>query len=80
MKLQDCKIGEVVIVKISRKYHEIGHIVGFTHNINSRFIAYNDYVESRKCTVPLVRFPDGSEHGIFEGNLELYKDGKNYEI
>lgn len=70
MKLSECVIGTPV--EINSEYHEsFGHIVGFTHNVHPSVIESLPFKQRWKHTIPLVRFPDGSETGIHQSKLSV---------
>lgn len=68
MNLKDCKIG--VLVKTDSD--ELGHVVGLTYNVSVKFTGNMSSEELRACTIPLIRFPDGSEVGVHHYNLDIF--------
>jgi len=69
MKLNECKIGE--IVQIAEECR-VGHIVGLTYDISlSKLINYNySHAELQERIIPLVKFVDCDlPCGIHHNNL-----------
>lgn len=82
MRLDECKIGAVVIVKhAGGSYGNIGHIVGFTYNTEISSTQYpNPEVYNqvlRNNTIPVVAFPN-TQDPIHHFNLELFNDDITY--
>ena len=75
MKLSKCKLGEIVIMKDSGtmcRDAKVGMIVGLTYNCRVQDTGMMSAEERIERTIPEVKFPDGSSHGVHPGNLELY--------
>ncbi len=71
MKLKDCRMGEVVIDIDNR----LGHIAGFTYNVNLRYTGNMTAEQLFQATIPLVRYADGQTIPIHNDNLEIYNGG-----
>lgn len=66
MQLKDGYIGMLVQLKNG----DIGHITGLSYNIRVRNTGGMPIEELKARTIFLVRFPDGSEIGVYPANLE----------
>ena len=69
MKLSECKFGEVVVTDEL----EVGHIVGFTYNLELYNIKGLSDKQLFDRTIPEVKFPKGTRP-IHHKNLSLLKD------
>ena len=64
MHLSECEMGKVVITEDL----EVGHIVGFTYNLELYNISGLSNKELYDRTVPVVKFPKG-ERAIHHSNI-----------
>lgn len=72
MKLKDCVFGVPVITNKGDR-RVLGHIVGFTYNVDVSLTGGMDREDLLSKTIALVKWADSSESGIHPANIEKFK-------
>lgn len=72
MKLKDCIIGVPVITNDGDR-RVLGHIIGFTYNIDIGLTGRMDREDLLSRTIPLVRWTGGEESSIHHSNINVFK-------
>lgn len=70
MKLSECTFGRVVATEDN---YRIGHIVGFTYNIDLQYTGGMSPKDLFERTIVVVKFPCG-EQAIHPANIHPFKD------